>query len=54
VYDRLVEAGVVAVLNFAPVQLRLTSGVKVRNVDLRINLESLSYHLKSVEDGVGA
>ena len=52
VYDGLVRAGVVAVLNFAPVQLRLTSGVKVRNVDLRINLESLSYHLKNVEDGV--
>lgn len=52
VYDGLVHAGVVAVLNFAPVQLRLTSGVKVRNVDLRINLESLSYHLKNVEDGV--
>ena len=52
VYDVLVRAGVVAVLNFAPVQLRLTSGVKVRNVDLRINLESLSFHLKNVEDGV--
>ncbi|HEV8434091.1 MAG TPA: redox-sensing transcriptional repressor Rex [Thermoanaerobaculia bacterium] len=52
VYDGLVRAGVVAVLNFAPIQLRLTSGVKVRNVDLRINLESLSYHLKNVEDGV--
>lgn len=52
VYDGLVHAGVVAVLNFAPIQLRLTSGVKVRNVDLRINLESLSYHLKNVEDGV--
>jgi redox-sensing transcriptional repressor len=52
VYDAVVKAGVVAVLNFAPVQLRLNSGVKVRNVDLRINLESLSYHLKNVEDGV--
>ncbi|HEX3584165.1 MAG TPA: redox-sensing transcriptional repressor Rex [Thermoanaerobaculia bacterium] len=52
VYDGLVHAGVVAVLNFAPTQLRLTSGVKVRNVDLRINLESLSYHLKNVEEGI--
>jgi redox-sensing transcriptional repressor len=52
VYDALVQAGVVAVLNFAPAQLRLTSGVKVRNVDLRINLESLSFHLKNVEEGV--
>jgi len=52
VYDALVAAGVRAVLNFAPVQIRLQDGVKVRSVDLRINLESLSYYLKSAEDGV--
>ena len=52
VHDTLVEAGVVAVLNFAPIQLRLASGVKVRSVDLRINLESLAFYLKNVEDGV--
>ncbi|GAC1402073.1 MAG: redox-sensing transcriptional repressor Rex [Thermoanaerobaculia bacterium] len=52
VYDELADAGVLAVLNFAPVQIRLRHGVKVKSVDLRINLESLSYHLKNVEDGV--
>lgn len=52
VYDELAEAGVGAVLNFAPIQIRLRPGVKVKSVDLRINLESLSYHLKNVEDGV--
>ena len=51
VHDRLVAAGVTAILNFAPVQLRLTTGVKVKSVDLRINLESLSFHIKNVEDG---
>lgn len=51
VHDELVEAGVTALLNFAPVQIRLRRGVKVKSVDLRINLESLSYHLKNVEDG---
>jgi redox-sensing transcriptional repressor len=51
VHDALVDAGVRAVLNFAPVQLRLRRGVKVKSVDLRINLESLSFHLKNVEDG---
>jgi redox-sensing transcriptional repressor len=50
VHDALVRAGVVAILNFAPVQLRLASGVKVRSVDLRINLESLSFYLKNVEE----
>lgn len=52
VYDALADAGVQAVLNFAPVQLKLRPAVKVRSVDLRINLESLSFHLKNVEDGV--
>jgi redox-sensing transcriptional repressor len=52
VYDDLADAGVCAVLNFAPIQIRLRSDVKVKSVDLRINLESLSYHLKNVEDGV--
>jgi redox-sensing transcriptional repressor len=52
VYDDLADAGVCAVLNFAPIQIRLRSEVKVKSVDLRINLESLSYHLKNVEDGV--
>lgn len=51
VYDELADAGVTAVLNFAPVQIRMRRGVKVKSVDLRINLESLSYHLKNVEDG---
>lgn len=51
VYDALADAGVHAVLNFAPVQLKLRPNVKVKSVDLRINLESLSFHLKNVEDG---
>jgi len=52
VYDELADAGIHAVLNFAPVQLKLREPVKVKSVDLRINLESLSFHLKSVEDGI--
>lgn len=54
VHDTLVDAGFRAILNFAPVQLKLREGVKVKSVDLRINLESLSFHLKNVEDGVVA
>ena len=50
-YDVLVNAGVHAILNFAPVQLRLIDRVKLKSVDLRINLESLSFYLKNVEDG---
>ena len=51
VYDLLVSSGVRAILNFAPIQLKLHPEVKVRSVDLRINLESLAFHLKNVEDG---
>ena len=50
VHDALVEAGLRAILNFAPIQMRLHEGVKVKSVDLRINLESLSFHLKNLED----
>ena len=51
VHDALVAAGVLAVLNFAPVQIRTQQRVKVKTVDLRINLESLSFFLKNIEDG---
>jgi redox-sensing transcriptional repressor len=43
--DRLVHAGVTAVLNFAPVQLHVPEGVDVKNVNLAVELETLSYAL---------
>ncbi len=52
VYDALADAGIQAVLNFAPIQLKLRNGVKVKSVDLRNSLETLSFHLKNAEDGV--
>lgn len=45
VADRLVAAGVRAVLNFAPVRLRVPREVRLQNVDLSIELENLSFHL---------
>lgn len=47
VYERFVESGICAVLNFAPVQIKARQGVKIKSVDLRINLESLSFYLKN-------
>lgn len=47
VYDAFADAGINAILNFAPTQIKLRPGVKVKSVDLRINLESLSFHLKN-------
>lgn len=46
VFDEMVAAGVQAVLNFAPTQLKERLDVKVRNVDLKVNLEFLSFFLR--------
>jgi len=43
--DRIVAAGVRAILNFAPVTLDVPDGVKVRPVDLSVELQVLSFHL---------
>lgn len=47
--DRLVAAGVTAILNFAPVQLQVPEGVDVKNVNLAVELETLSYALSHRE-----
>ncbi|MES2124613.1 MAG: redox-sensing transcriptional repressor Rex [Gemmatimonadota bacterium] len=44
--DRLVAAGITAILSFAPVQLQVPEGVEVKNVNLAIELETLSYSLQ--------
>ncbi|HEV2292114.1 MAG TPA: redox-sensing transcriptional repressor Rex [Gemmatimonadales bacterium] len=43
--DRLVKAGVRAILNFAPVNLSVPDDVTVTNVNLALELEALSYAL---------
>lgn len=45
--DQLVSSGVRAILNFAPARLQSPPSVKLKNVDLSIELESLSYFLNS-------
>ena len=44
-YDRLVATGVRAILNFAPAVLDEVEGVSLKNVDMRIHLEELSFFL---------
>jgi redox-sensing transcriptional repressor len=44
VCDRLVEAGVTSILNFAPAVLQVPAGVDLRKVDLSIELQILSFH----------
>ncbi|MGH7356887.1 MAG: redox-sensing transcriptional repressor Rex, partial [Candidatus Rokuibacteriota bacterium] len=45
VADQLVAAGIKAVLNFAPTRLRVPKDVRLKNVDLSIELETLSFYL---------
>ena len=45
VADRLIEGGVEGILNFAPVRISVPEGVKLKSVDLSIELEGLSYFL---------
>jgi redox-sensing transcriptional repressor len=43
--DELVKAGVRAILNFAPISLKVPSNVLVKNENTAIEIESLSYFL---------
>ena len=49
VVDRVVRAGVRAILNFAPVRLRVPDGVALRNVDMVMEMEGLTFALSSRE-----
>jgi redox-sensing transcriptional repressor len=45
VVDRVIKAGVKAILNFAPVKLRVPENVALKNVNMAAELEGLSYAL---------
>ena len=45
VANKLVEGGVKGILNFAPTRIVVPAHIKLRNVDLAIQLEGLSYFL---------
>lgn len=45
VTDAVVSAGVRGILNFAPVQIRVPSGVTVNDVNMTVELEALSFAL---------
>jgi redox-sensing transcriptional repressor len=48
-----VAAGIRAILNFSPGSLKVPPGVKLKNVDLTVSLESLSFFLARGESGDG-
>jgi redox-sensing transcriptional repressor len=45
VTDQLAEAGIKAILNFAPARLRAPRDTRLKHVDLSIELETLSFYL---------
>lgn len=45
VTDQLVEAGVKAILSYAPVNLNVPAGVRVQNIDPSIHLQRMTYYL---------
>lgn len=50
--EQLQEAGVEAILNFAPAKLRLNPNVFVQNIDLTIELQSLAYYTSASEEEI--
>jgi len=51
VTEMLSAAGVRAILNFAPIQVRTPERCIVKNVDFSVKLESLVYHLERLYKG---
>jgi redox-sensing transcriptional repressor len=51
VVDLAVGSGIKAVLNFSPGALQVPDHVKLKNVDLTVSLESLSFYLARGENG---
>lgn len=52
VVNLFTEAGITAILNFAPVRLNTESGVKLKTMDLAISFESLSYFLSKPQQNL--
>jgi len=42
---RLIDCGIKAILNFAPLQIQMPEGFIVENVDFTVKLDNLAYHL---------
>jgi redox-sensing transcriptional repressor len=45
VCDRMIDAGLMTILNFAPIRVKAPDEVLVKTVDLKVHLEELSFHI---------
>ena len=50
VIDRLVECGVRAILNYAPTAPQVQEGIRIRNIDPVLALQSMTYYLVAVAE----
>ena len=46
VIDELVEVGITAILNYAPIYIKTPDGVQIEHIDPAVHLQKLSYFLK--------
>ncbi|RMF76401.1 MAG: redox-sensing transcriptional repressor Rex, partial [Chloroflexi bacterium] len=45
VADALVDAGILAILNYAPINLNVPSGVRVQYIDPVIHIQRMTFYL---------
>jgi len=45
VTDKLVEAGITAILNYSPISLNVPQGVQIQNIDPAVGLQRMTYYL---------
>ena len=50
VIDQLVECGVRAILNYSPTSPQVQEGIRIRNIDPVLALQSMTYYLADVPD----
>ena len=50
VINRLVRSGIRAILNYAPISPQVPEGVKVRNIDPVLALQSMTYYVRNGSD----
>lgn len=53
VLEQVTKAGIKAVMNFAPVRLKVADNVRLKTIDLTTSLESLSFYLAQPSDANG-
>ncbi len=50
VVDQLVACGIRAILNYAPIIPHVREGVRIRNIDPVLSLQSMTYYINGVDD----